>query len=258
MPLSDFVEKYILYPPIINVSNQNLLDKNQLDFDKMISFVNSTTQKLNSILLKTSISNEVENKYSLELKKTIYDLKNYYNWEGFYEKEKDIFKDLNFSEDLTKLQNKKTSGTDFEKFQASIIPNNIESQSRQRKNAIKFVYSVLSLNQILCKLGPKALNCLMSLLATTIGVDNGVNNNLSLIATTTYSLEEIKTKVFPFLSKEEKQVVLSELMEQFCLTNSDLVDVLKKSKNLTKTEIQKYSSYNFDMLKQTILDEITI
>ena len=45
-------------------------------------------------------------------------------------------------------------------------------------------------------------------------------------------------------------------MEQFCLTNSDLVDVLKKSKNLTKTEIQKYSSYSFDMLKQTILNEI--
>ncbi len=256
MSLSDFVEKYVLYPPIITAAAQNLLDQNQLDFDKMLSFVNSTTQTLNSISLKTSISNEFENKYSLELKKSIDHLKKYYSWESFYDKDKDIFKDLNFTEDLTKLQNKKTSGTDFEKFQASLIPNNIENQSRQRKNAIKFVYSVLSLNQILCKLGPKALNCLLNLLATTIGTNNGVNNSLSLIATTTYSLEEIKTKVFPFLSKEEKQIVLSELMEQFCLTNSDLVDVLKKSKNLTKTEIQKYSSYSFDMLKQTILNEI--
>jgi hypothetical protein len=224
----------------------------------MIAFVNSTSQKLNSYSLNDELAAQAQNDYEPQLKKAIYDLKEFYNWESFYDKDKDIFKNINFSEDLTKLSNKKTTGTEYDKFEASLIPKQIENESKIRRSTIMFVYNILTINQVLCKLAPKAITCLLSLLATTVGENNGANLNLSLVATTTYNIEEIKTKIFPYLNKEEKQIILSELMEQFCLTNSDLISVLKESKNISKTDAQLYNTYSFDMLKQLILNEIVI
>jgi len=110
----------------------------------------------------------------------------------------------------------------------------------------------------LCKLTPKAIKCLLSALASNFGIDSGANLSLSLASLTTYNIKELKTKVFPYLNKDEKRLLLKELLEQFCLTKLDLINVLKESKNLSKTDLQLYSTYNYDQVQQLILNEINV
>ena len=64
----------------------------------------------------------------------------------------------------------------------------------------------MTLNQILCKLTPKAFECLFALLATTIGEIAGIDATLTLVTVSNYSIQEIRTKVFPYLNAEEKRL----------------------------------------------------
>jgi hypothetical protein len=138
------------------------------------------------------------------------------------------------------------------------VSNYTKQESANRRSLIKNIYNVLTLNQILCKLTPKAFECLFAILATTIGEVAGIDATLTLVTVSNYSIQEIRTKVFPYLYAEEKKIILNELFNRFCLTKHDLITILKQTKNLSIRESQSLYSNSFEQVKQKLLSEITV
>jgi hypothetical protein len=256
--ISNFINRYVLYPPQLNNAVGSVPLADASDFNQLLGFTKDLLNKVNSISLNTKETDELYKQDAEYLTYAMLELKNKYNWSNFYESKKDIFDGINFSKDLDKLNNMKKKGTKYEKYQASYIPEDTTTEAEHRKTTIKFVYNVLSFSQILCKLTPRAFQCLATLMGLIGGESFGIETNLNLVTLSNYSLEEIKTKVFPYLNKEEKKTILNELIETFCLTKNDLINVLRESKPYTDRELNNVRSYSFEQIKQLILQEIII
>jgi len=258
MSVTEFIERYVLHPPdVSNVPNIRPLS-DYYDFNELLGYVKNLVNKLNNITHNTPTTQEFYRSHEEELSLAINDLKTKFSWSNFYDSKKDIFEGINFTKDLDKISNMKKSDSKYNNFAASIVPEDTKSEAASRTKTIKYIYNVLSFSQILCKLAPKALQCLLQILATTAGEISGVNVSLSLVTVANYSLEEIRTKVFPFLTAEEKRIILGELLDRFCLTNSDLISILKSSKNLSNNEVSDLRRLDFVNLKIKILNEINI
>jgi len=253
--IAEFFTRYVLYAPNVQ-SIAGIKPLAELyNFNELLSFVTNIVNKLNSISLNTKTTQEYEDMELEKLKEAISNLKKSFSWSSFYDKEKDIFNFKSFSKDLEKIDNMKKEGS---KFVASMFPEDTKQESANRRSLIKNIYNVLTLNQILCKLTPKAFECLFAILATTIGEVAGIDATLTLVTVSNYSIQEIRTKVFPYLNAEEKKIILNELFNRFCLTKHDLITILKQTKNLSIRESQLLYSNSFEQVKQKLLSEITV
>jgi hypothetical protein len=253
--IAEFFTRYVLYAPNVQ-SIAGIKPLAELyNFNELLSFVTNIVNKLNSVSLNTKTTQEYEDMELEKLKEAISNLKKTFSWSSFYDKEKDIFNFKSFSKDLEKLDNMKKEGS---KFVASMVPEDTKQESANRRTLIKNIYNVLTLNQILCKLTPKAFKCLFAILATTIGEVTGIDATLTLVTVSNYSIQEIRTKVFPYLNAEEKKIILNELFNRFCLTKHDLITILKQTKNLSIRESQLLYSNSFEQVKQKLLSEITV
>lgn len=253
--IAEFFTRYVLYAPNVQ-SIAGIKPLAELyNFNELLSFVTNIVNKLNSISLNTKTTQEYEDMELEKLKEAISNLKKSFSWSSFYDKEKDIFNFKSFSKDLEKIDNMKKEGS---KFVASMFPEDTKQESANRRSLIKNIYNVLTLNQILCKLTPKAFECLFAILATTIGEVTGIDATLTLVTVSNYSIQEIRTKVFPYLNAEEKKIILNELFNRFCLTKHDLITILKQTKNLSIRESQLLYSNSFEQVKQKLLSEITV
>ena len=256
--IAEFFTRYVLYPPNIqSISNIKPLAE-LYNFNELLAFVTNTVNKLNSISFNTKTTQEYEDIELEKLKKAIFDLKQGFSWSSFYDSNKDIYNYKSFSKDLEKIDNMKKEGSKYDKFVASFVPEDTKQEAAKRRTVIKGLYDVLTLNQILCKLTPKAFECLFALLATTIGEIAGIDATLTLVTVSNYSIQEIRTKVFPYLNAEEKKIILNELFNRFCLTKHDLITILKQTKNLSIRESQLLYSNSFEQVKQKLLSEITV
>jgi hypothetical protein len=256
--IANFIQRYVLYPPNVqSISGIRPLAE-LYNFNEMLSFVTSTVYRLNSVNYNTDYTQEYEDSVSEELKKSILDLKQKFSWSSFYTPEKDIFSSANFSKDLEKLGNMKKEGTKYDQFVTTFVPEDTKAESANRATVIKGLYNVLSFGQILCKLTPKAFECLFSILSTTIGEATGVDPSLTLLTVSNYSIQEIRTKVFPYLTAQEKRIILNELLNKFCLSKNDLITILKQTKNLSVRESQALYSNSFEQIKQKLLSEINL
>jgi hypothetical protein len=256
--IAEFFTRYVLYPPNVQ-SIAGIKPLAELyNFNELLSFVTNTVNKLNSVNFNTKTTQEYEDMELEKLKEAISNLKKSFSWSSFYDKEKDIFNFKSFSKDLEKIDNMKKEGSKYDKFAASMVPEDTKQESANRRSLIKNIYNVLTLNQILCKLTPKAFECLFAILATTIGEVAGIDATLTLVTVSNYSIQEIRTKVFPYLNAEEKKIILNELFNRFCLTKHDLITILKQTKNLSIRESQLLYSNSFEQVKQKLLSEITV
>jgi hypothetical protein len=256
--IAEFFTRYVLYAPNVQ-SIAGIKPLAELyNFNELLSFVTNIVNKLNSVSLNTKTTQEYEDMELEKLKEAISNLKKSFSWSSFYDKEKDIFNFKSFSKDLEKIDNMKKEGSKYDKFTASMVPEDTKQESANRRSLIKNIYNVLTLNQILCKLTPKAFECLFAILATTIGEVAGIDATLTLVTVSNYSIQEIRTKVFPYLNAEEKKIILNELFNRFCLTKHDLITILKQTKNLSIRESQSLYSNSFEQVKQKLLSEITV
>jgi hypothetical protein len=256
--IAEFFTRYVLYPPNVQ-SIAGIKPLAELyNYNELLSFVTYTVNNLNSVNFNTKTTQEYEDRELEKLKKAIFDLKQGFSWSSFYNKEKDIYNFKSFSKDLEKIDNMKKEGSKYDKFVASIVPEDTKQESANRRTVIKGIYDVLTLNQILCKLTPKAFECLFAILATTVGEVTGIDPTLTLVTVSNYSIQEIRTKVFPYLTAEEKKIILNELFNRFCLTKHDLITILKQTKNLSIRESQSLYSNSFEQVKQKLLSEITV
>lgn len=256
--IAEFFTRYVLYPPNIQPIAGIKPLAELYNYNELLSFVTYTVNNLNSVNFNTKTTQEYEDREIEKLKKAIFDLKQGFSWSSFYNKEKDIYNFKSFSKDLEKIDNMKKEGSKYDKFVASIVPEDTKQESANRRTVIKGIYDVLTLNQILCKLTPKAFECLFAILATTVGEVTGIDPTLTLVTVSNYSIQEIRTKVFPYLTAEEKKIILNELFNRFCLTKHDLITILKQTKNLSIRESQSLYSNSFEQVKQKLLSEITV